>query len=402
VTAARARVAGPADARGAVKAAVCATARAVVTERFAGVLRALVLTGSVARDEGTVMADGAAVRLLGDAEFLVVLNAGRRLSAVAVEKAARAIERRLQDAGIAAHVSLAAVPPAFLRGLRPAIFAYELRACGEVVHGDRAVLRLVPPFAAAAIPREDAWRLLCNRLIEDLDPPPSRGGAMPADAYYRTVKLYLDLATSLLVFAGAYAPSYAARAERLRALAGEPAARSRVPFSLGELSARVDACTAFKLAGGPPPATASWEFREEAIAWAERLWRWEMSELTGLPAGAPVPDLIAGAMARQPLRQRLRGWLQVARAQGWLAGWRDRARWPRLLWRGSPRYWVYAAAAALAFGRASADAAPARHESWRRRLPVIPPAGEPEAPAARRLAHDLAWNYRTYLVQTRS
>ena len=390
---------GHAAAGASVKEAVCSAARDVVAESFGPGLRALVLTGSVARNEGTVVGDGAGTRLLGDAEFLLVMRGGRRLpGATAVEAAAREIERRLAAGGVAAHLSLAAVPPAFLRRLRPAIFAYELRACGEVVLGDRAVLRLVPPFAASAIPREDAWRLLCNRLIEHLDTGATGAGPHAAQAHYRTVKLYLDMATSLLVFAGAYQAGYAARAARLRALAGEPPARSAVPFPIGELSARVETCTRFKLTGEAPPADTP-AFHEEAMAWAERLWRWEMSALTGLPASAPVPRLIDGWMDCQPLPGRLRGWLQVARAQGWLFGWRDRTRWPRLVWRASPRYWVYAASAALLFERGGE---PAAHESWRQRLPVLPPCPARDAPASRRLADDVAWNYRTYLVHTRS
>jgi hypothetical protein len=382
--------------RAAVKAAIAAATRQVVKDAFGPSLRALILTGSVARDEQTVVREAGRTRLLGDAEFLIVTR-GRRLPPTeAVDAAARTVERALLALGVEAHVCLTACPPAFLRGLTPAIFAYELRACGEVLLGERGVLRLIPPFAASAIPREDAWRLLCNRLIEDLDPPASIGADQRDQARYRTVKLYLDMATSLLVFLGAYAAGYAARAARLRALAAE--GTGAVPFPLAELADRVEACTRFKLTGEAPPADTP-ASRDESIAWAERLWRWEMSVLTGLPASAPAPRLMDGWMARQPVPRRLRGWLQVARAQGWLGGWRDRARWPRLVWRASPRYWIYAASAALLFDEA-ADA-DARDESWRRRLPVLP-SGLGAPSGARPLAHDVAWNYRTFLVQTRS
>jgi hypothetical protein len=407
MTSAPAGMTWPIDGRAAVKAAIGAATRQAVAAAFGDSVRALVLTGSVARDEHTVALAPEAARLLGDAEFLVVIRDGRpRPPAQEVERAAAAAEHRLANSGVAAQVSLAACPPAFLRQLAPAIFAYELRACGQVIQGDHGVLGLVPSFPAAAIPREDAWRLLCNRLIEHLDGAgldQTTEGRLSADAHYRTVKLYLDLATSLLVFVGAYESHYAARAARLRELAVQSGWRAGVPFPLSGLLARVEACTRFKLSGQRPPR-ADVAFRAEAIAWAERLWRWELSELTGLPASEPVPRLLQEWMARQPVHARLRGWLQVARAQGWLSGWRDRARWPRLFWRASPRYWVYAAAAALVFDGQDAGAS-GSHASWRGRLPVLPPAGAPEAggaTAAHRLAAAVSWNYRRYLVHTRS
>lgn len=131
----------------------------------------------------------------------------------------RRIEGDLLDQGVTADVSLTAVGLGYLRWLPPHIFGYELQLTGRVLWGDATILRQIPPIHRQQIPAEDAWRLLANRILELL-PTALAGRAKaswsPEDAY-PWVKLHLDMATSYLVFRGAYAPTYTARAGRLRA-----------------------------------------------------------------------------------------------------------------------------------------------------------------------------------------
>src|ERR1700687_5692466 len=88
-------------------------------------LRAVVLTGSLARDEATFVEERKSWRLLGDAEFLVIFHARAPLSPkVAMGFLRQNIETSISRLGIASEVCITAAQPKYLRGLRPSIFAY--------------------------------------------------------------------------------------------------------------------------------------------------------------------------------------------------------------------------------------------------------------------------------------
>jgi hypothetical protein len=296
--------------------------------------------------------------------------------------------------------------------MRPHIFAFELRDRGQVIRGDADVLRLIPPFRAADLPREDAWRLLCNRLIEALDAriraresDPGALAGNPAEAmappsvHYAAVKVCLDMATSLLAFRGEFVTGYRARAMRLAELA-EGGWSPGAPLPIGALATRVRECTAFKLDPEGCGEPQSWAWIDETMDWARRLCRWELAEMTGVGPDVEDEQLWARWLARQPIHQRLRGWAQVARTQGWLAGWKDRRRWLPLVWRASPRHYVYRAALALV--AAPSDASDRGFEALRRQMPARAPEPVRGEDHRHGLARDVAWNYQRFLVHTQS
>jgi len=409
------RVAPPARQAGTpgdLAALICDEVARQILARHPHAVRAVVVTGSLARGESTVSTEASGAVVLGDAEFLVVFADQTPLpGAEEAGTLASEIEHALRARGVACPITLSPVHSNYLRALRPHIFAYELRSCGRVVAGDPDVLAQIPDFGVSAIPLEDAWRLLCNRLVEQLEIAP--GQAPPR---YRTAKLHLDMATSLLLFTGGYEPTYRQREARLRALRADSPADA-LPFPLGPFSERVSLCTRWKLDGStePPDLPAA-----DAIGHARRLWRWELARLTAIPTGTPNPlrpdDLLPDHvlmdrwMHQQPLAEQARGWLYLLRRLGWHRSWQEWPRWSRLGRQGSPRYWVYAAACRLLFQlpdlqRTGGDLSPGSAE-WTaiaRALPVLPPAGPCIAgPAWWQLAEAVAWNYRTFLVDTRA
>lgn len=381
---------------------ICAETIRHTLARHAGDLRALVLTGSLARGEGTVAMDGEHCRVLGDAEFLAVFADGApRPAGSAMRATATQIQAALRDRRISCPITLSAVPESYLRALRPAIFAHELRSCGRVIWGDPAVLHLIPELCARDVPKEDAWRLLCNRLIEQVEVMPSPDDAdilTSAEARYRLVKLHLDMATSLLVFTGDYEPTYRGRSERLGALARQPATAGEHPFPLEPFARTVEACTRWKLesSGSMPPALSF----SAALDQAHRLWRWELMRLTG--TADPIADqaLLDTLLARQPAGERFRGWLHVARRCGWHRSWRLWPRWARLARRGSPRYLVYSAACRALFAGPPAGAAV--DSVVIRDLPVVRPSVASGARPWTEAVADIAFNYREFLVDTRA
>jgi len=374
-------------------------------------LRAVVLTGSLARDEATWVREAGGWRLLGDAEFFLVLEPGARLpSRPALSRLQGEIQRTLERDQIVAHVQLAPVYTRYFTNLRPHIFAYELRACGLVVWGDASILALIPGFAPADIPLEDAWRLLANRMIEHLEAVAEAGtsaASVPEGLGYRTVKLYLDMATSLLVFAGSYAPTYRERQRRLGVLADTAGTDAGWPFPLGPFSQHVNHSTDLKLNGEWEESTElGWEVWRQGLQFARLLWRWELARLANVPQRATDGELMQSWMHRQPLADRLRGWMFVCRACGWLRSWRWWLRWTRLAAGGSPRYWVYSSAYDLFRQLPEVAKAEGRREIApalvRELLSSLPVPRHSEVGSWPELVDEVAWNYHSFLESTRA
>lgn len=365
-------------------------------------LRAVVLTGSVARDEGTFVGAGAGRTLLGDAEFFAVFHDGEMLPAGCdLRLVETRIQQRLQTLGLTASISVGAVHSRYLRAIKPSIFGYELRECGVVVSGDPGVLGVIPRFGVQDIPLEDGWRLLANRLVEQLegfDELIDRRGSLSAQTHYRTIKLYLDMGTSLLLFTGGYAPTYRHRAEALLQL-NTPPRSGGVQFPLHPFVADVVAATGWKLGATAAVQSEPRDFWERAMQHAERLWHWELGRLTGLPADRPARDLLRAWVQQQPLHARLRGWAHVARQQGLRSGLSRWPQWMRAAVKSSPRYRVYGVAAPLLFALHRAGTHGMDLARMQRRLPVARPDCQPDP---RQLVTDVLDNYRQFLVGTRA
>lgn len=334
------------------KTAICEETTRICLEHYGKILRAVVLTGSLARDEATVVEDGDYCMLRGDADFFLVFHDKSCMpSFAAIESTSQEVKAALQQRRLIASVGLGSVDGSYFRQMPPHISTFELRSCGRVVWGDSEVLSLIPPFSAARISREDAWRMLANRIVElvgAVAPVARMDDLRPRDIQYRTIKLYLNMATSYLVFAGRYLPTYRERERALRQLLDEDPAQPEAPFPLRPFVERVSDCTKFKLDGHAELGTPE-RLWEEAVRDAHLLWRWELKRLTGATSDHSDSELMLAWMERQPLSVKIRGWASVLRRCGWHRSWRQWPRWIRLGLRASPRYWVYSVAADTLF-----------------------------------------------------
>jgi hypothetical protein len=405
----------PAQAPVAVINTICEEAIRVCERQFGRGLHALILTGSFARGEGSVIRHQETWQALSDVEFIVVLaDSARLLSATEQREMQHKTNHAVQVRGLGCSFSFGFVHADFLRKLKPSIFAFELRACGRVLSGDASVLSLTPQFRASEIPLEDAWRLLCNRLVECLEilgHLESQYEAVPPQDSYRIVKLYLDMCTSLLAFCGAYEPSYAQRADALSKLAqSEPA---DAPFSLREFSKLVSAATGLKISGKSSRNFDISNRKEmasvtaEAMSYARQLWRWELKKLTNSDDDPADQQLLKRWMSQQGMARRLRGWAYVCRKQGWHRSWREWARWLRLLCQASPRYCVYAVASEMCFELPSSpdDArglADSNCQRWRDFLPMRTKISGSEPSPWSQLTSETLWNYHQFLLETRA
>ena len=409
----------PANNLGPLKGAISDEVVRGVNAGFPGQVLSIILTGSLARLEATCVARPDVREVVGDAEFLLVFTESAALPAASqVESVRQQVESALRQRAILCPVSFGVVHPQYFHKLRPSIFAYELRTCGEAVWGSREVLEQAPTFSNTQIPFEDGWRTLCNRLIEQLEAV-EQALVQPSTCqllHYRTVKLYLDMATSLLVFLGAYEPSYFNRAERLSLLASGGPNESRLPFPLLPFAERVAACTEFKLSGttGSPLVPGRGDlagvlsFWRESVGYARQLWRWELTRLAGV--WEPFSDrvLMKKWMRRQTVRDKIRGWMYVARKCGWQKSHRQWRRWVRMAWHGSPRYCLYDVASQACFrlpevvgalnGRAN------QSFDWGAlyaRIPAAESSGSNgHVTIWQQVARDIVANYRDFLTDT--
>ncbi len=330
---------------------------------------AIILAGSFARGEGSVLVRGPCVKVLGDFEFMVVFPPGadRRRLQHALDLEARALSQEFHARQIACELEFRAVTLKYFETLRPHIFGYELLSHALPVWGKAESLLSARRFSASAIPLWDAWRMLNNRLLEQLqwvETFESADREALVEVSYQLLKFHLDLGTSLLLFAGRYQDTYAGRAAALRSWISDRGGQDKPPF-LKEIAGRVRNCTAFKLS--PNKAVGflgvhlddnTEKLRENIrhfvfglVPLVHAVWAWEAAQLTGISSDKQFTDefLHETAMRCQPRREKLRGWIKLilmpeVRMQ---PGFARRAL--SLFLRGSPRYLVYRVATELFF-----------------------------------------------------
>lgn len=334
----------------AVRRACIAAWRAAAPRRGA----TLLLTGSLAAGEGAWRQEAARWRLLGDIDLLVVWPDWRPLPrSGAMAEFTRAIERRLAAEGIFAVAVAHAGHARALRRLPASIWLHDLRAAAQALAGPGEVAQLLPPCPAAAIPAEDGWRLLNNRMAELLETQ-AAGGVVDD---YRLVRLQLAMGAAALVGAGRYTSGARAQAAALR----QGAAGPQPPPEARELAAMAERALAAKFGGAPP---CSWP-RTQPLLY--RVWRWQLERLA---AGAKVEAgeagdaaLLCALAARRPWRQRLRAWAALARRTP-LGEWRRHRPAAIGAAAATPRDRVYAAAAQLLFAPTGTQTADPL--AWRR------------------------------------
>ena len=387
-----------------IPAVICSEIVKELTKARHDDLEAIVLTGSLARKEATVVTENGIRTILGDAEFLIVFREGASSAVdVTLRTDAQRVEAALLRREIQCRIDLSQVHPGYFRRLPPHIFSYELRERGSVVWGNPQILSLIPRFSRKDLSREDAWRLTCNRLIELLGcQVDALGGAEEAlrRLSYQTLKLYLDLATSLLIFLNAYAPTYGERLEALSRLVRDGKFPGDLPMDAAHFLQRVAECTAWKSFPDAQWNTRLREGYEEAIRLAHSIWRWELMELTRLGPSSQDEALLGCKMRRQHLAERVRGWAYVMRACEWHHSWRYWPHWVKLGLHASPRYSIYFAGCNLVFRLTEPHYDCATLNNW---LPIPNPAGhESKDSEWQRLGSAIKENYRRFVVGTRA
>ena len=279
----------------------------------------LILTGSVSRGEGTLIADAdVGSRWLGDLECLVVVQPQRRGSYQRHESLLKDVERRLnsdfRSRGL--KIGLPMIVNDHLKGLRRSIFNLEFLEHGKLLWGAPASLP-VPNWWAAGnrdVPVRDALRLLNNRTIQQVAARMAQetGAADPFAGEYSISKFWIELATSLSVFLGCYRTTYRDRQAAIEhTLAGRPNIFGSDFNQL--LTTRLREAMAVKFGETPSYSGSIHQqerFREVAAA-ACRIWYWETGRLLDAEVDSMNWQAVIGRLRRlEPTSQRTRDWLR--------------------------------------------------------------------------------------------
>ena len=324
-----------------VESLICASAANSAQAYFPSQLTALVVTGSTARGESSIREKSGEIFVLGDLELVVITPDGS-----AIEGLKEAVAKELSSQRIACDVSIMFCSKEQLLQLPPSVFTFELRECGKVLIGDIATLSAMPRVEPSALPLEDAWRMLGNRAVELLETLTSSGSGGANDQIgYRVAKLYLDVCTSLLIFAGGYEPSYAARTVKL--CANLASLSSRVQADLSNFAVRTRRALEAKLSGNAVEEFSSPESIGMAIQFLLLINRWELQQMAG---SATTLDAY---ISSRDLQARVRGWAAVTRRVDPKDAAINAYRWSLLVRRGSPRHLIYKVAFELLNNRAS-------------------------------------------------
>jgi hypothetical protein len=362
----------------------------------------VVLTGSFARGEGSVLSLPGRLKVLGDIEFFVVLATGADYQRFRAPMAAwgRAATAALGSDRIHVDIEFGPVDVGYFRRARPSIFVYDLRHHGKVLWGPPDLLETIPPFDVGAVPPEDALRLLFNRTIEQLETYDRIGeadGAELIDIAYRRLKIVLDLAGSALAFNGTHCASYARRPAALAGLIAEtPSLARRIPEGFDRQlahAARVKlAPDDYDFARLPGETTEAQRatLRAQIVADVPAmmgLLSWELAQL--LRARGDLERLL-GLYVRTPsFARRAWDWAKLLgnpiRAPLPLSALAS----PRLVWRSTPRALLYAAGA-LAY--ADLDSRRPHPDAIARFLPLARRA-RPLDPRAQRRAIVALWRW---------
>jgi hypothetical protein len=245
----------------------------------------LILTGSVARGEGTLLPDhDCGRRWLSDLEFQVVSadHCGRETE---LDAALKQLEVRISSAPESRarnlRVGFSNIRASQISRLRPAIFSREMLEHGKLLWGQPSAIALPHWWCRGNldIPRSDALRLLQNRIVQKIAARSSSIQGSPAGdntARYLLSKFWIDLATSLSIFVGRYNTSYQGRRDSMTEYFASP----EQPFGeMGRLLAfRLSTAVDIKLGRASAPLCSEQSF-DEAAAAAAAVWNWETNQL---------------------------------------------------------------------------------------------------------------------------
>jgi hypothetical protein len=251
----------------------------------------VVLTGSLARGEAALAAgEDRRTRWLSDIECMVVFadTAGKSAALLgeSLDQATAALKAEAKVHAVGLDIQLIPIRASRLARLRPGIFTRELAEHGKLVWGSPGAIPIpLPEIADASMLRADAFRLLNNRIMEQVAARTGceEGTAAAQERGYALSKFWTELATSMSVFLDCYRASYRERQRAMDAALAAP----HDPLTrdlAGDVLSRLDAAMQIRRGEFDPTQWPREAGFEQAAGLAERVWHWESGQMLALSA----------------------------------------------------------------------------------------------------------------------
>jgi hypothetical protein len=280
----------------------------------------LILTGSVAWGEGTLIADQkAGTRWLGDLECLLIVPAGRHTSTTQIDYALHAVETELnndfRESQRGLKIGVTRMVASHLARLRRSIFNREFLEHGKLLWGIPSALPMPSWWTAGTheVPMTDALRLLNNRTIQQITARMMQetGDAQPLSAEYAISKFWIELATSLSVFLGCYRTTYRERHTAVESLLVSRPEIFGTEFS-ELLVARLREAMAVKFGQTPRVLGSACQGFDEVARVASRVWYWETARMLGADQDDSDWRIVISRLRRlETGSQRARDWMRL-------------------------------------------------------------------------------------------
>lgn len=183
-------------------------------------VRALILTGSFALDEGSVVFAPSGPVFLSDVDLVLVLSS-RETHAAAYRlrcELGKGCEELFPEAVFSGRIEIGTFLLEELKRLpaRPGVF--DLRSHGVVLWGDRDVLAQIPAYREEDIDGDEALVLVENRMMSLLKAYPAEDGGVKDLSHafcYEVARVHTDIATAALCIDRSYRSGYGQRARLL-------------------------------------------------------------------------------------------------------------------------------------------------------------------------------------------
>jgi len=348
------------------------------------IIRALILTGSFARGEGSILKlSEQSYKILGDIEFLAVLNYRSDLEYIqkSIINSQEVFKEKLKRERIECKVEVTPALPRFFKGLRPRIFDYELLQHGKTIWGERAYLDNIPRFSPKNISKVDPIYLLFNRIVEQLAlllVIQDEKDANPIDSIYQMAKVYIDLATSILAYKGNFEDTYLNRSKRFGELLC-----SHVLGNEEEVADHIAEKVAYwtevklrpKLEHFIPASILNKDkkypnshllFQWMQVAQIVRsILSWEICDYLHLPETTDLEKILWSFSKSFKITHRIKEWIKFQINPKVPSNEKSLKRTVRLLRKGSPRTLIYFCSALLYFDIAEKIANGGNMNTWR-------------------------------------
>jgi hypothetical protein len=220
--------------------AISSVLTAIAKSRVDKSIRAIVLSGALSRDEGTILKKKDSVKVLSDMDLIFVVKYPWDFFLLR-----KRIDALLENLEVPFEVS--AGLEWRVNGNRT-IESYEMKKKGRVLFGDPSILCLIPLSTPTQIPKWEGIRLLLNRIVELVNllvknEISDSGESFDPEFYYVCMKAYIACCDAFLLLQNQFAPSYKERYEKFVRLFKLSDLRPIIP----DLEVKVTEAIRFKL-----------------------------------------------------------------------------------------------------------------------------------------------------------